>query len=91
MWLAFLTTQKEAMVSHNLWIFVVFAVYVAIVFVFAITYHEIFKRSPRSFAFNADVLRRQSELFKTATDKEVAKIETNLAILSWPSRNSCHN
>jgi hypothetical protein len=60
----------SSIIQNNPWIFTVFAVYVALLFLFATVYLLIHRCRPDSFAFNADVLRSQDTTFRSMRAKE---------------------
>jgi hypothetical protein len=81
-WNPLLLLAEQDMVVHdrNGWLFLVFASYVIIIFVFANIYSFLYRKRPGSFAFNADVLRSQSAEFLIATEHA---IETRLKQITY--------
>lgn len=67
--------------ERNRWLLIVFLVYLATIFVFAVCYLFTYQHNPQNFAFNADILRRQSEVVKTITEPEVERLQVQLAAL----------
>ncbi len=59
----------------------VFAIYVAIIFGFAALYHSVYKNSPQSFAFNSDIQKSQSEMFRSTTETEMRALQVQLSAL----------
>lgn len=59
----------------------VFAMYMALVFLFAAIYFALYRNDPNAFAFSGDILRTQSARVSTETNLELATIGTELAYL----------
>jgi Ion channel len=68
-------------VQNNSWIISVFAVYVALLFVFAFVYLLIHRFFPDSFAFNADVLRSQDMTFRSMKVRESGRNRPRISAL----------
>lgn len=81
MYIMLLSGLAELLKNRNQWLLVVFATYVGFILIFSVVYYVIYRRYPRAFAFNADVLRSQSETFKADTEKAILKILNELDIL----------
>jgi hypothetical protein len=68
--------------DRNLWLFIIFVIYLLSIVIFAIIYFLLYKRYPLSFAFNADILRNQSESFRLTTEKAIGQMEEEINAFS---------
>ncbi|MDQ3817307.1 MAG: potassium channel family protein [Acidobacteriota bacterium] len=56
----------------NLWLVLVFLLYIINVFVFASIYYSTYRDNIQSFAFNADILKTRAETYKYNLEKTIA-------------------
>ena len=68
-------------IQLNRKLLVVFLIYCAFFFLFALIYNEQYSRNPDSFAFNADVLRAQKEASKESINLTKAETQQTLGQL----------
>ena len=67
--------------EENYWLLLVFTLYLITILIFSVIYYAIYLRNPQSFSFNVDVLKSQSGIFKSETEKEIALLTIKLAAL----------
>ena len=70
---------SQVTTNRNLWLTACFGSYMALLFIFALIYHGVFRSNPQNFSFNADILRSQVSSFKSSTEQEVVNLRVELA------------